>query len=30
MLDAGHGGIDGGASNGEVIEKDVTLAITKK
>ncbi|AMO87271.1 N-acetylmuramoyl-L-alanine amidase [Solibacillus isronensis] len=30
VLDAGHGGIDGGASNGEVIEKDVTLAITKK
>ena len=30
VLDAGHGGMDGGASKGEVIEKDVTLAITKK
>lgn len=30
MLDAGHGGLDGGASNGDVIEKEVTLAITKK
>lgn len=30
MLDAGHGGLDGGASNGDVIEKDITLAITKK
>lgn len=30
MLDAGHGGLDGGASKGEVIEKDITLAITKK
>ncbi|WP_332649203.1 N-acetylmuramoyl-L-alanine amidase [Lysinibacillus sp. 54212] len=30
VLDAGHGGIDGGASKGEVIEKDITLEITKK
>ena len=30
VIDAGHGGIDGGASSGEVIEKDVTLAIAKK
>lgn len=30
VVDAGHGGIDGGASSGEVIEKDVTLAIAKK
>ncbi|ATP42169.1 N-acetylmuramoyl-L-alanine amidase [Solibacillus sp. R5-41] len=30
VLDAGHGGIDGGASSGEIIEKEITLAITKK
>ncbi|HWL13103.1 MAG TPA: N-acetylmuramoyl-L-alanine amidase [Ureibacillus sp.] len=30
VVDAGHGGIDGGASSGEVIEKDVTLAIAQK
>ena len=30
MLDAGHGGLDGGASNGDVIEKEITLAITQK
>ncbi|MEC1178160.1 N-acetylmuramoyl-L-alanine amidase [Metasolibacillus meyeri] len=30
VLDAGHGGIDGGASKGDVIEKDITLAITEK
>lgn len=30
VLDAGHGGIDGGASKGEIIEKDITLAITGK
>ncbi|MEG0381493.1 MAG: N-acetylmuramoyl-L-alanine amidase, partial [Kurthia sp.] len=30
VLDAGHGGMDGGASSGEVIEKDITLAIAKK
>lgn len=29
VLDAGHGGIDGGASSGEIIEKDVTLAIAQ-
>lgn len=28
-IDAGHGGIDGGASTSELIEKDVTLAISK-
>jgi len=30
VLDAGHGGQDGGASKGEVIEKDITLAIVQK
>lgn len=30
VLDAGHGGQDGGASNGDIIEKDITLAVTKK
>ena len=30
VLDAGHGGLDGGASKGEVIEKEITLSITKK
>ena len=30
VLDAGHGGIDGGASKGDIIEKDITLAITQK
>lgn len=30
VLDAGHGGEDGGASKGDVIEKDITLTITKK
>nr|WP_106781774.1 N-acetylmuramoyl-L-alanine amidase [Lysinibacillus timonensis] len=30
VVDAGHGGIDGGASSQAVIEKDVTLAIAKK
>lgn len=29
VVDAGHGGIDGGASAEEIIEKDVTLAISK-
>lgn len=29
VVDAGHGGIDGGASSEDVIEKDVTLAISK-
>lgn len=30
VLDAGHGGEDGGASRGEAIEKDLTLAITNR
>lgn len=30
VLDAGHGGIDGGAAKGDVIEKDITLEITNK
>ena len=30
VLDAGHGGEDGGASTDELIESDVTLAITKE
>lgn len=30
VLDAGHGGLDGGASNGDIIEKNITLSITKK
>lgn len=30
VLDAGHGGQDGGASKGDVIEKDITLSIVKK
>lgn len=30
VVDAGHGGIDGGASTGDVIEKNVTLAIAQK
>ncbi|MDN4493972.1 N-acetylmuramoyl-L-alanine amidase [Ureibacillus aquaedulcis] len=30
VVDAGHGGVDGGASSGEVIEKDVTLAVAQK
>jgi N-acetylmuramoyl-L-alanine amidase len=29
VLDPGHGGIDGGASVGEVIEKDITLEMAK-
>lgn len=29
VVDPGHGGIDGGASVGEVIEKDITLALGK-
>ena len=30
VLDAGHGGPDGGASGGDVIEKIVALSITNK
>ena len=30
VLDAGHGGLDGGASKGDVIEKEITLAITQR
>ncbi|MEK4231103.1 N-acetylmuramoyl-L-alanine amidase [Solibacillus sp. FSL H8-0538] len=30
VLDAGHGGMDGGASKGDVIEKEITLAITHR
>ena len=30
VLDAGHGGIDGGASTSELVEKNITLAITQK
>lgn len=30
VLDAGHGGMDGGASAGEVIESEITLSITTK
>ena len=30
VIDAGHGGIDGGASKGEVVEKDITLSIAKR
>ncbi|HET6871758.1 MAG TPA: N-acetylmuramoyl-L-alanine amidase, partial [Sporolactobacillaceae bacterium] len=30
VLDAGHGGPDGGAEGGDVVEKDVSLAIAQK
>jgi len=30
IIDVGHGGIDGGASHGDVLEKDINLAIAKK
>lgn len=30
VLDAGHGGVDGGTQAGEILEKDVNLTITKK
>ncbi len=29
IVDAGHGGTDPGASNGDIIEKDYTLKISK-
>ncbi len=30
VIDPGHGGMDGGASNGETIERDITLAMSLK
>lgn len=30
VLDAGHGGVDDGATNGKIIEKDLNLVIVKK
>ena len=30
IIDVGHGGIDGGASDGGVLEKDINLAVAKK
>lgn len=30
IIDAGHGGIDGGASYGTIYEKDINLAVAKK
>ena len=30
IVDAGHGGFDGGASHAEVVEADITLAISKQ
>lgn len=30
LIDVGHGGIDGGASYGNLLEKDINLAIAKK
>lgn len=30
LIDAGHGGIDGGTSHGDILEKDLTLAISRK
>lgn len=30
VVDPGHGGEDGGASNGDVIERDITLSISKQ
>ncbi|WP_223879860.1 N-acetylmuramoyl-L-alanine amidase [Paenibacillus spiritus] len=30
LIDAGHGGIDGGTSHGKILEKDITLAISRK
>ena len=30
VLDPGHGGIDGGASSGDTVERDITLAMSLK
>ena len=30
LIDAGHGGIDGGTSHGTILEKDINLAVGKK
>jgi N-acetylmuramoyl-L-alanine amidase len=30
LIDAGHGGIDGGTSHGNILEKDITLDISRK
>jgi N-acetylmuramoyl-L-alanine amidase len=30
LLDVGHGGIDGGTSFGDLLEKDINLSIAKK
>ncbi|WNS46118.1 N-acetylmuramoyl-L-alanine amidase [Paenibacillus sp. MMS20-IR301] len=30
LIDAGHGGIDGGTSFGDILEKDITLAISRR
>ncbi|WP_440837764.1 N-acetylmuramoyl-L-alanine amidase [Paenibacillus sp. 22594] len=30
LIDAGHGGIDGGTSHGSILEKDITLAISRR
>lgn len=30
LIDAGHGGVDGGTSHGSILEKDITLGISRK
>jgi len=30
LIDAGHGGIDGGTSSGKILEKDINLAVAQK
>ena len=30
VIDPGHGGLDGGASSGDVVERDITLSIAHK
>ncbi|MBD3918574.1 N-acetylmuramoyl-L-alanine amidase [Paenibacillus sp. PR3] len=30
LIDAGHGGIDGGTSSGQILEKDINLAVAQK